>query len=200
MIKALLLDINGVLIQSSKLSTRFRETYGVPEAEFMPVLRSIMAMVRQPGSRDSYTYWKPYLRRWKVDLDRSAFYTFCFDADRVDEEVTVVLREIRREGVAIYGVSNSYPERSRYYHAHFPVIEELTDGLYYSWQTGYVKPDPSVYRHVLGDRKLAPQDAVVIDDQEPNLVAARAVGIPAFAYETPDGLLRNVLRPNPVRS
>ncbi|MBI3963511.1 MAG: HAD-IA family hydrolase [Candidatus Kerfeldbacteria bacterium] len=193
--KALLLDINGVLVQSPKLSTRFRETYGVPEAEFLPVLRSIMALVRQPGGRDSYQYWKPYLKRWKVDLDRTAFYAFCFESDRVDEEVVAVLREIQREGVRIYGVSNSYPERSRYYHAHFPVIGELTDKLYYSWQTGYVKPDPAVYRNVLGDRKLAAKDVVAVDDQEQNVAAAQSVGITAFLYETSDSLMRNVLRP-----
>jgi FMN phosphatase YigB (HAD superfamily) len=98
MIKATIFDLNGIFLQSPKLSDRFEKDFGVPVATFLPKLSEIM------------------------------------------------------------------------------------DKVYFSWQTGFVKPDSQAWELVLKENDLKPEDCVYFDDQEKNLKAAESVGIKSFIF------------------
>ncbi|MEQ1746494.1 MAG: HAD family phosphatase [Saprospiraceae bacterium] len=51
------------------------------------------------------------------------------------------------------------------------------DGVYYSHLVRLRKPDRDIYEYVLADAELLPGETVFIDDLEPNVQAAREVGI-----------------------
>lgn len=54
MIKAVIFDLNGVFIQSPKLSDRYKEQFGVPIEEFLPVLNEILNKARLPKAGNSF--------------------------------------------------------------------------------------------------------------------------------------------------
>jgi putative hydrolase of the HAD superfamily len=59
------------------------------------------------------------------------------------------------------------------------------DGFHYSAGMGLAKPDPEAYLKALERIGMPANGCVFWDDRTENVVAARAVGIPAFVYSTP---------------
>ena len=53
------------------------------------------------------------------------------------------------------------------------------DHLFLSYETGSFKPDPAAFHNVMEFFDCAPGKIVFLDDSEPNIVAARALGIDA---------------------
>ena len=59
-------------------------------------------------------------------------------------------------------------------------FENLFDKAYYSYRLGLRKPDPAIYRHVITESGLVPENAVFIDDVTENIESARATGLRAI--------------------
>ena len=57
MIKAVVFDLNGVLIQSPYLSSRLAQKYGFDEKEFLKGLKKIFDIIRRPNAGDMFQYW-----------------------------------------------------------------------------------------------------------------------------------------------
>jgi putative hydrolase of the HAD superfamily len=64
-------------------------------------------------------------------------------------------------------------------------VSEAFDGFHYSAETGLAKPDPAAYLEALERIGVPANRCVFADDRTENVVAARSVGILAFAYTTP---------------
>lgn len=68
-------------------------------------------------------------------------------------------------------------------------IDPLFDKCYYSHLVGMRKPNRNIYRHVLSDGKMEARETLFIDDTQPNVDAARELGIVSevlSSYETVD--------------
>lgn len=186
MIKAIIFDLNGVFIKSPKLSDRFRDELGVSEAEFMPALKEIMAKVRTPNAGSSYQYWKPYLDKWNLNLNEQEFLNFWFSAEKEVPEMTALAKELKAKGFKIFILSNNFIERAAYYYENFPILREISDKIYYSWQTGFVKPNKEAYLKVLTENNLKPEECLYFDDVQTNIDVANALGIKAYIFEGAD--------------
>lgn len=93
---------------------------------------------------------------------------------------------------------------------HWPIIESLgiiphMHHLFASWQIGRIKPDRAYFDFVLEQMKLAPGEAVFLDDSSVNIAAAKELGFHAYRVEgaaqalktlTDLGLLPVKLAPN----
>jgi epoxide hydrolase-like predicted phosphatase len=53
----------------------------------------------------------------------------------------------------------------------------ISDGITYSFETGYRKPEPEIYRIALHREKTSPGDTIFIDDSEENVDTAAALGM-----------------------
>jgi putative hydrolase of the HAD superfamily len=53
-----------------------------------------------------------------------------------------------------------------------------------SAEVGMIKPDPAIYEHTLRGLCVSAADALFIDDREPNIQAARALGIRAIQFRS----------------
>ncbi|MDB5195496.1 MAG: yihX [Parcubacteria group bacterium] len=189
MLKAAIFDLNGIFLQSEKLSDRFERDYGVSVTEFLPKLSEIMDKVRQPDAGNSFTYWEPALKEWKVNLSESEFWDYWFKAEHVSEEMVAFARSLRARGIKVFILSNNFKERAEYYR-HYPWIHDAVDTVYFSWQTGFVKPDTRAWSSILEENHLDAEDCIYFDDQEKNLKAAQSVGIEAHLFTTEEELKR----------
>jgi putative hydrolase of the HAD superfamily len=58
------------------------------------------------------------------------------------------------------------------------------DALVWSFQLHMAKPDPAIYRHVLKQLGVQPEEALFLDDKLVNIEAAWALGIQAIQFST----------------
>jgi FMN phosphatase YigB (HAD superfamily) len=88
------------------------------------------------------------------------------------------LRPRRRTGM----LSNSFVGATGREEARYG-FRAMTDTLVYSHEVGLAKPDPAVYLLTCERLAVRPEEAVLLDDREPAVEAARAVGMLGVVHE-----------------
>lgn len=102
-----------------------------------------------------------------------------------------ILRDIRKSSYSLYGLTNWSAET-------FPVARDRFDflewfeGIIVSGEIGMIKPDPSIFHHLVETFDVTPDETIFIDDSAPNVATARELGFRAIRFETP-GQLRSDL-------
>ena len=152
-----------------------------------------MAKIRLPNAGDAYLYWKPYLDKWSVDLSEEEFFNYWFKAEKEAPEMIAIARELKNKGIKIFILSNNFIERAAYYRHNFQFIQEISEKIYYSWETGFIKPNIEAYKKILLDNNLAPEDCVYFDDAKENIEAAANLGIKSYLFEDAEGA-RKILK------
>jgi putative hydrolase of the HAD superfamily len=67
------------------------------------------------------------------------------------------------------------------------------DALVWSYQLLMAKPDPAIYRHVLGLLGTTPEETLFLDDRLVNIEAAQALGIQAIQFSTVEKLREDLI-------
>jgi len=183
MIKAIIFDLNGIFLQSPKLSDRFEKDFNIKSAVFLPKLSGIMDKVRKPNAEPAFSYWKEVLDEWKVKLNEKEFWNYWFGGEVQSERMIAFSKELREKGIRIFILSNNFKERASFY-GHYPWVHDCIDRLYFSWQTGFVKPDVKAWELVLNENGLKAEECLYFDDQEKNVKAAESIGIKSFIFKS----------------
>lgn len=181
MIKAIIFDLNGVILKSEPLSERVANEYGVDTNFFFGVLKQVLRVARTKGEKPE-NLWQPVLDC--VSASKEAFFEFYFAGESVDEDALSYIKELKSKGFKLFTLSNNFQERTDYYRKHFPEIFESFDKSYFSWETGFVKPDVMAWKNVLEENQLNPAECLYFDDSEENVQVAKSLGIRAYRYES----------------
>jgi 2-haloacid dehalogenase len=108
-----------------------------------------------------------------------------------------ILEELDAAGVPLYAISNWSRETFHHARARFDFLRRFRD-IVVSGEVGVAKPDPGIFQLFLERHRLAAGECLFIDDVARNIDAARAVGMTAIQFESPDqlrGQLRSILAP-----
>lgn len=194
MLKAAIFDLNGIFLQSPKMSDRFEKDFNIPTSVFLPKLFEIMEATRKPNAGPAFAYWKPALDEWKVNLSESEFWDYWFKTEIQSEQMIKFSKSLRAKGIKVFILSNNFKERAEYY-GHYPWIHEAVDKVYFSWQTGFVKPDKRAWELVLSENNLRPEDCIYFDDQQVNLDVSESLGIKSYMF-TNEAELEKVVNEN----
>ena len=102
-----------------------------------------------------------------------------------------LVRDLKAAGYKLYVLSNMSREFIDFLRR-FPVYG-LFDGEVVSCEEGVVKPEPEIYRRLLGRYGLDPAQTLFIDDRPANIAAAAALGIRGqlFDHSAPQAVARN---------
>lgn len=192
MIKACIFDLNGIFLQSRKLSDRFEEDFNITPDIFIPKLFEIMENVRKPNAGPAFKYWEPILREWNINLTENEFWKYWFEAEIPSERMILFAKNLRERGIKIFILSNNFKERAMYYN-HYPWIHESVDKVYFSWQTGFVKPDKEAWKLVLSENNLKPEECIYFDDQQKNIDVSQSIGIQSFLFSTEEELEKMII-------
>lgn len=98
-----------------------------------------------------------------------------------------ILRRVRDSTYSLYGLTNWSAET-------FPVARERFEflgwfeGIVVSGDIGLIKPDPTIFEHLISTFDLTPEETVFIDDSAPNVETAGQMGFRAIRFEDPDQL------------
>ena len=186
MIKALILDLNGVLIQSPNLGQRIEQDFGVPEKIFLPVLETIMQRVRQPSAEDTFSLWQPHLQDWNIPLNQETFFDYWFSAAQKNTDMINLLKQVHSQDKHVFILSNNFKERTTYYRQHFSFLNELVDKAYFSHETGFIKPDKRAFECIFSEQDIQPNECLYFDDSQKNVTLGEQLGINSHLFKDAD--------------
>ena len=93
------------------------------------------------------------------------------------------LRQMHMSGVKTGLLSNMPHEMVRYVRQKFAWLDQFNH-LTFSAEVSLIKPEAAIYEHSLRGVGVAASEALFLDDKEPNVQGARALGIRAIRFQT----------------
>ena len=92
-------------------------------------------------------------------------------------QMSALVRRARNAGIRTGLLSNSWGNR-------YPrdTWDGMFDAIVISGEVGLRKPEPDIYRYAADAIGLKPRDCVFVDDMQPNVTGAQAVGMAAIHH------------------
>jgi 2-haloacid dehalogenase len=102
-----------------------------------------------------------------------------------------VLEALRARGDRVYAITNFSHEKFAVARDLFPFLQGF-DGIVVSGDERVIKPDPAIYRLLIDRYALSPQDCVFVDDSHANVAGAKAVGMHAIHFTSPEAMIADL--------
>ncbi|WP_395684650.1 HAD family hydrolase [Aestuariivirga sp.] len=102
-----------------------------------------------------------------------------------------ILQTLASQHTPLYAITNWHQDKFRETRDKFDFLKQFRD-IVVSGEEGLVKPDPAIYRLLLDRNGLDAASCLFIDDNPHNVAGAKAIGMQAHQFITPE-LLRSYL-------
>ncbi len=108
-----------------------------------------------------------------------------FDALHANEPMLDLMRELRNRGFRMAILTNNVREWEELWRSKLP-LDEIFELIVDSAWVGMRKPDPAIYLLTVErlDDGLEPPECLFVDDNEPNVEAARELGMTAIHFRS----------------
>lgn len=184
MIQAIIFDVGGVLLRT--YDHRYRREWdkrlGLASGESEElVFNSPTGQAAQAGR---ITYQA--LHQWVVQQfnlsgeDAKQFWHDFWAGDDLDLQLIALIRSLR-PGYQTAIISNAWDNLHWLLTEKYPIADAF-DLIVGSAYEKIMKPDPEIYRRTLARLGRRPEEALFIDDNEQNVLAARALGMAAIHF------------------
>ena len=107
------------------------------------------------------------------------------DHQHVIEGTVAIVRRLKAAGLRVLALTDNVHEIVAY-HKTRNSFWVLFEGAVVSAEIGLMKPDPAIFRHLLDAYALTAAETLFFDDFQVNVDGARAVGIEARLFTTPE--------------
>lgn len=104
-----------------------------------------------------------------------------------------LLLSLHAAGTPLYALTNWNQETFAHARARYAWLQRFL-GIVVSGEEGFVKPDAAIYRTLLERYGLSAADCLFIDDSPSNVAGARAVGMQALQFQSPEQLRADLQR------
>ncbi len=184
-------DLGGVLLRTMDRSRRrsWEERLGLPEGGLdQAVFGCVASRKATLGQGTSEAVWQEVQGRFHLSSPQTqALAEDFFADDQVDLALLDVLRQLRpfyRIGM----ISNAWPDARRILDERLH-ISSYFDAVITSAEVGFAKPHPHIYRQALHALDTEAERSVFVDDFVENVEGARALGMRAIHFVTPQHTL-----------
>lgn len=183
MIKAVLFDVDGVVLSASeRFSTRLTKTYDIPMEKVLPFFQNEF-QICEVGQADIKQELGKYLEAWDWHGTVDDLLAFWFEGEgTINQNVLKDAELLKAQGVKCYLHTNNEKYRVAYMWETIG-LKQGFDGIFSSADLGVLKPDHAFWEKVqaeLGD--IAPGEVLVWDDDTENVDSAAAFGFQARLY------------------
>jgi 2-haloacid dehalogenase len=114
-------------------------------------------------------------------------------APGVIEGTVDILEQLSEQGTPLYAITNFSVEKFAETRARYGFFKRFQDILV-SGEVRLIKPDPAIYQLFLERNRLNAESCLFIDDSEKNVAGAKAVGMKAVHFQSPEMLKEELHR------
>ena len=195
-IRAIIWDLGGVLVRTEDLKPReslaSRLGMNTTELEHL-VFSSDSGIKAQLGEISIDQHWENLSRLLNQSVDDMiTFQRDFWGGDHLDTALIDFIRSLRstyKTGL----LSNAFSDL-RYVITDIWGFSDAFDHMIISSEVGEMKPNPRIYQITLGCFGFKPQEVVLIDDFQINLLGARKMGMIGIQFNTPEQVISELKR------
>lgn len=184
MIKAILFDLDGVIIKDPIFSTVYAAEFGLTPENMIPFFTKEFQKCLIDEA-DLKEVLKPYLSAWKWEksIDDLLAYWFTNHQD-IDQATLALVEKLRSEGIKCYLATNQEKYRTNYIWNKLG-LNKFFDGLFVSCQLRVKKPQGQFFTKITDKLQIAsPEEIILIDDTMSVVKEAQNFGLNTIYYTT----------------
>jgi putative hydrolase of the HAD superfamily len=188
-IKNIVFDLGGVLItlDHAEAVNRFKEA-GLKNATQLldPYHQKGIFLELEEGKISKENFYEAVRKEAGTFISNEAIdYGWMGFLKEVPEYKLTLLEELRKEGYRLYLLSNTNPvimswALSPAFSPQGKSLDNYFDKLYLSYQIGYTKPHPEIYRFMFDDSGMIPSETLFIDDGIANIEIGEKLGMKTY--------------------
>lgn len=195
-LRAIIWDLGGVLVRTEDPTprTQLAKRLGLERSALETLVFAGESGARaQRGQISAQEHWQNLGHLFGLNqAELRQLQRDFWGGDVVDYDLVAFIRTLRpRYKTAL--LSNAFSDL-RHYLTRVWRITDAFDALVISAEVKMMKPEAGIYRLVLEKLEVAPQQALFIDDSQPNLEGARAIGIHALLFQSPQQIRMEIQR------
>lgn len=181
-IKLLVFDMGGVFIRYewNAVCRGFAQAAGVTIESFIETFHSINDSRYERGKLTTAELVSGLNESIGINLTEDEFNALWNASLDEDLQMRAVIQQLCQQ-FPLYLLSNINDSNYRFLENKFNVSRHFKE-LILSHEVGYVKPEPQIYHEVLKRSGMEPHDCLFVDDLQPNVEGARAVGLNAIQF------------------
>jgi len=177
-LKAVLFDADGVIQRPAvDYPSAFAALGAFENDQSIRLIREIFAaeLPALTGQCDFAQDLTSLLSRWNLG-HRLEDVLRIWTSIEADSTMLALVASLRSLGIQCCLATNQQSHRGSYMSETLG-YRDMFDFQFYSYQLGLAKPSPEYFRAIVKRLDLDPSDLLFIDDHEPNVRAARGIGI-----------------------
>ncbi len=184
MIKVVLLDVDGVIVNSEMWSNQLSNDYGIDPSIVDPFFRKEFQDCLN-GKTDLKETIAPYLKKWGWEKSVDELLEYWFKAEhKIFEPLVVYIQNLRLKGFKCYLATNQERHRTKYLLDQMG-FEDRFDGIFASANIGYQKSKKEFFEHILNALEPIQNNEILFwDNSLEHLEVAKKVGILTEHYTT----------------
>ena len=177
--KALIFDMGEVLVKTfdrnprTKLASQFNLTFEELEKLVYLSDSATMAMSGKISEVDHFNFVLQALGNPNLSIDE--FQKAFWGGDNIDPELIAFINSLKNQ-YKLGLLSNAMDTTRQRLTKSYNLMDYFHVSIF-SYEVKMVKPNPEIFRLILDKLKVAPSEAIFIDDMHENIEAANALGI-----------------------
>jgi putative hydrolase of the HAD superfamily len=178
-------DIGGVLIDFDfeRLARELSARTGQDADRLVPLFAQDVVHEVETGRTGPEEFFRRTMSPALPGLTYEGWVSAWMDNYSVNEPGWALLEDARDRGRTVSLLSNLAPYNQVAIERKWPHFFQTPHHNFYSYELGFHKPDPDIYRAVSERLGVEPEHCFFLDDVEENVASARRVGFQGLRFE-----------------